>query len=181
MVAASLPLQPSRFSFLFQFLLCLFVPVYDVISEIVIDACCGMETYQCIGIGKRQRERERHIKINFIAKFIVSLSIFYWTISPFCNLSHSFQLASTWFGHFMLSSCCVETFLALWCCHKSRRFPPCLYPQYCIFTATTRVTSLFFIIFLLLCQICQAFWWGESFANTRKRKYFVRLAECRNC
>lgn len=73
---------------------------------------------------KRQRLDWQLIKINFIAKFIVSLSIFYWTISPLCNLSHSFQLASTWFGHFMLSSCCVETFLALWCCHKSRRFPP---------------------------------------------------------
>lgn len=73
---------------------------------------------------KRQRLDWQLIKINFIAKFIVSLSIFYWTISPLCNLSHSFQLASTWFGHFMLSSCCVKTFLALWCCHKSRRFPP---------------------------------------------------------
>lgn len=94
----------------------------------------GMETYQCIGIShiseKRDSERERldwqPIKIEFIAKFIVSLSIFYWTISPNCNLSHSFQLVSTWFGHFMLS-CCDETFLALWCCHKSRRFPPVLH------------------------------------------------------
>lgn len=79
---------------------------------------------------KRERQRERldwqPIKIEFIAKFIVSLSIFYWTISPNCNLSHSFQLVSTWFGHFMLS-CCDETFLALWCCHKSRRFPPVLH------------------------------------------------------
>lgn len=120
----------------FPLLLWLFVPVYDVISEIVIDACfrygdLSMHWHQP-QIGKETvREREKRldwqpIKIEFIAKFIVSLSIFYWTISPNCNLSHSFQLVSTWFGHFMLS-CCDETFLALWCCHKSRRFPPVLH------------------------------------------------------
>lgn len=39
------------------------MPVYDVISEIVIDACFGMETYQCIGISLIEGERDRESRL----------------------------------------------------------------------------------------------------------------------
>lgn len=168
----------------FPLLLWLFVPVYDVISEIVIDACfrhgdLSMHWHQP-HIGKeRQRERKTRLAANqyrvysqVYSKSVYLLLNYLPKLQFVAFISISFNLIWT----FTCWHVAMKPFWHYDVAIKVADFPPC-----CIFTAATRVASLFFVISLLLCQICQAFWWGESLANSQCGKYFIRLGECRSC
>lgn len=133
-----------RFSFLFR--ACLRCYQWKLWLMQVAACFRNRWPYQCIGIGKREKDQADFdwlpISFDFIAMFIASR-----TISQLSNLSHSFQLVATWFGQ-QSCCCCVETFLALWCCHKSHRFPLVLF---CCFHCNDawRVCFTFFIFFFL--------------------------------
>lgn len=143
----------------------------------------GMETYQCIGIShiseKRETERATRLAAN---QYRVYSQVFSKSVYLLLNYLPKLQFVafiSISFNLIWTFACCHVAMKPFWhydVAIKDADFPPC-----CIFTAATRVASLFFIISLLLCQICQAFWWGESLANTRCGKYFIWLRECRNC
>lgn len=161
MAAASLPLQSFRFSFsfLFPLLLWLFVPVYDVISEIVIDACFRYGDLSCIGIShiseKRETERATRLAAN---QYRVCSQVYSKSVYLLLNYLPKLQFVafiSISFNLIWTFTCCHVAMKPFWhydVAIKVADFPPC-----CIFTAATRVASLFFAISLHLCQICQAF------------------------
>lgn len=143
----------------------------------------GMETYQCIGIShiseKRETERATRLAAN---QYRVYSQVYSKSVYLLLNYLPELQFVafiSISFNLIWTFTCCHVAMKPFW--HYDVAIKVADFPRCCIFTAATRVASLFFVISLLLCQICQAFWWGESLANSQCGKYFIRLRECRSC